>query len=162
MSARTRSRDQQAASAWSGGRRWLALGLAVVVAAAALLAGRFYLWCIPMQRAMATCCCHQEMSAGGSTAPAGAALADAARLRGACCEELAMAALPDASAADHAPPDVPPAPLAIARSAPSIEQARGTAPLRRAVSPSAHSPFPSRAGPTRASETCILLQIFRC
>lgn len=130
--------------------------LAVVVVSAALMAGRSYLWCVPMQRTMTSCC-------EGSADPA--ALDGAApSVRRGCCDGRTVGALP-AAASQGAVLSLPSAALAFVTLAAqpallSVAPRRDAARELGALASARAGPI--RAGPTRASRTCAALQVFRC
>ena len=136
-------------------RRFIALVALVTLVVATIAAGKAYLWCVPLQRAMADCCC-----ASGHDDAAGREQPTIARA--CCCDVQAVGALPavrELPAGAELPPAVvaysvmPPAPVVPARTRvlrPAFPPSR---PLRHGL---------TRAGPRFASDTCIRLQTFLC
>ncbi|MFT3765451.1 MAG: hypothetical protein QM820_08055 [Minicystis sp.] len=134
-------------------RKLFAITVAALVVVGALTAGRSYLWCAMMERAVEACCCEPEDD--GATE-------HGAEIHSACCEDHLHAGLdkarvgastieiPAAMPADLAPPSVS---LAALTPAPSFAPPRARATARAR---------PIRAGPTSAADTCVLLQVFRC
>ena len=132
-------------------RRLAALVVAALVLTGALTAGRPYVWCVMMERAMDACCC--ALSHDDASEPGGP------EISASCCEDRALGKLAEARlgaspielpAATAAEPSTPPA-VVIAR-APSFVRPHVAARVRAA---------PIRAGPT-ATDTCVRLQVFRC
>src|SRR5438045_2079193 len=68
-------------------RRGLAAALCVLVAVAALLSGRSYLWCLALERPMEACCCAPSQ-------PGLATSDEQATVRASCCDARTIAALP--------------------------------------------------------------------
>lgn len=91
-------------------RRWLAAALGFVLVSCAVLGGRAYVWCAPMGRALAHCCC----------APAPT---DHAALRTSCCDSRVSPSLPSADAGGMATPPVLP-PLAFTLPVPDTTERR--------------------------------------
>lgn len=141
-------------------RRLFALLVAAVLLTAVAVSGRSYFWCVPMHRAMASCCHETAASEDRAAAPVDEPAAPA--LRGTCCDARAFGALPIASSGAHAP-DLPHA-VAVAWSLPPR---LGPGAAARIAVRSADAPRPRlgrvRAGPPpTAADTCVRLQVFRC
>ncbi|HKO90984.1 MAG TPA: hypothetical protein VJU61_07530 [Polyangiaceae bacterium] len=133
-----RARAQVGRAAWEWTRRASCALLALSLVTSAAFGGAFYLWCIPMARAMSECCCH------GGSAEHGARVeqpdASHASVEAPCCEtralgKLAAASGPSAEANRVSPPSWVLVPAALA---PVLES-----PRRLALS----SSQPARAGP---------------
>jgi hypothetical protein len=119
-----------------------------VLVSALFMAGRSYLWCVPMQQVMqVSCCC-----AGESAEP---------RVRAACCETREILGLPQVEARGAGAPAIPPALAATAvlappQAVPPLRSVRAAPPLRGVRE------RPIRAGPTLPSRSVAVLQVFRC
>ncbi len=139
-------------------RSLLALGLAAVVLAGALSAGRTYLWCSMMQRSVETCCCAPDAPTAAETMRE-----PRTEIRSACCESRDVGDLTSAvspSPALEVPPTAPasPAPAAVL---PIVT--RATALVGAWAPPPRTAPVRAiRAGPRGAPDTCVRLQVFRC
>jgi hypothetical protein len=134
-------------------RRLAALAAAALLVVSALNGGRSYLWCSMMERAVEACCC--EPAADDGDHPEGATL------HAACCEDHVQASLdkgrvggavevPGAAVSAAVPPSVMAAVIVLR---PTFVPG-GT--------PALACPSPIRAGPRRAAETAVRLQVFRC
>ncbi|AKT40341.1 hypothetical protein [Chondromyces crocatus] len=137
-------------------RAVLHAGLAVLVMASVLFAGRAYWWCAPMQQAMQQCCCVSTPDASVVVEPG------EQTIRFACCDSKAIDTLPQAHGA--APSlEVPPAAVfAVLPATVSLTPpVRFTEALRDPLSIATRKD-PIRAGPGRPSESCALLQVYRC
>lgn len=75
----TKRQAQHRLRGWT--RRLACASLAIVFIASAFVGSASYLWCVPMARAMSTCCCHEAM-----TRHAAAADDSAAAVSAPCCE----------------------------------------------------------------------------
>lgn len=139
-------------------RRALAILLmSALVLTSALSAGRTYLWCAAMARAMDACCC--VASASDELAPPGET---AALRRPRCCKSQVSAV---SVARAQAPTPTAPVPPAAMAAAPTATPAPTACPammlaVEAAALPARHGW--TRAGPRSASETCVHLQVFRC
>ena len=92
---RSRSRDRERATrARDVLRRALTGALAIMIAVAAVVSGRSYLFCVPMDAVVETCCMatHEDPSdtTNDPTAP---------RVKGECCDTHAVGDLPTARGA---------------------------------------------------------------
>jgi len=137
---------------------FLTLCLAMVVATAALTSGSSYRWCVPMQRAMSSCCC------AATEDPSEVGPAErASTLQRSCCDSRASDVLPQVQRAHDTPTEVPPPAFAAVPEASAPHQPIQVISLDRAALPAFTARYgPSRAGPRSAVETCSLLQVFRC
>jgi hypothetical protein len=135
--------------------RAVALALAVLLFVGSACAGRTYLWCVAMDRAMSACCTagdDDELAPGVDGHPG---------ISHPCCErhrtgDLAKAQVPPS------PLEVPP-PLAIL--APALPPAAPPVRPARRVQVSRPAPRldrPIRAGPGAALAAAVRLQVFRC
>jgi len=133
-------------------RRLFAVAVSALVLIASLSAGRAYLWCSMMERAVEACCCEPE---GDGEEHEGA------QIHAGCCEDRAIGTLAKASPAAATAVEIPPAlPAALAPPAPALRAvvAEPAAPQARATACAS----PIRADPSRAADTCVRLQVFRC
>jgi hypothetical protein len=137
--------------AWRG--RLVAMVTTMAVAAAIFAAGRGYVWCVPMQRAMSVCCrthAHAPRAGGQSARVA----------ERPCCERRALPSLPT-SELRRADVGVPPA---VVRSSAAV--AAPTTTVRRSSADDAvthafeHRRAAIRAGPL--SERLAMLVVYRC
>jgi hypothetical protein len=137
-------------------RRLFALVAATLVLVASLTAGRSYLWCAMMERAVEACCCDVEHAA--DEAPAD----ERSEIRNACCEDRAFGDL-DKGRVSASTPDLPDAMIA-ALPAPAVIVAASITAARfvPARAPSSVCASPIRAGPRTAAQTAVRLQVFRC
>lgn len=137
-------------------QRLFALAAAALVLVGSLTAGRSYLWCSMMERAVEACCCDVEHAEGESPADEGS------EIKNACCEDRALGDLDKARVAADALelPDAAPAALP----APTVIVAAAIPAARfvPARAPSSICPSPIRAGPRSAAENAIRLQVFLC
>jgi hypothetical protein len=134
-------------------RRLFALALVVSVALAAALSGRSYLWCVPMQRVMATACLEDEHPDEDAHAPT---------MRAPCCEMRALGELPRADTRPELP-HVAPAVMTLASVLPIGVEAHRFPSAQLTSAPrtiARHGPI--RAGPCSSAARCIALQVFRC
>jgi hypothetical protein len=137
-------------------RRLFAFVAAALVLVGSLTAGRSYLWCAMMERAVEACCCDVEHAA--DEAPAD----ERSEIRNACCEDRAYGDLDKARVSAGAL-DLSAAMIA-ALPAPAVIVAVST-PAARFVptrAPSSVCASPIRAGPRTAAQTAVRLQVFRC
>ncbi|APR87576.1 hypothetical protein A7982_12925 [Minicystis rosea] len=136
--------------------RMFAITVAALVVVSALTAGRSYLWCSMMERAVEACCCEPEHDA--FEAPAGGE----PEVHSACCEDRLHAAF-DKARVSRAAVEVPDV-LPVSVAAPAIVRASASAaPAFAPARPSARvRAGPIRAGPRSAAETCVRLQVFHC
>ena len=134
------------------GRRLVALVSAVLLLSGALGAGRSYLWCSMMEEAVEACCCDPARE-GDETRTS--------EIRAACCEDHAIGEITKARVVVDtiAVPDALPATIAVAEAISPIAIAPPFAAPRSAP---AMRGSPIRAGPNRAVDTCVRLQVFRC
>lgn len=154
--AARRSRNASGGRANAAFSRFLALVAAALVLVASLTAGRSYLWCSMMERAVEACCCDVEHAA--DEAP----VDERSEIRNACCEDRALGDLAKARAAADAP-ELPAATLA-ALPTPAIAVAVPMAAARFVPgrAPGSICASPIRAGPRSAAQNAVRLQVFRC
>lgn len=132
-------------------RRLLAVAVSALLLVTSLSAGRAYLWCSMMERAVDACCCEPEGDGDEHDGP---------QLHAGCCEDHALGKLATASPAAPAL-EIPPALAAtIAPPAPMLRAAVAVPLAPRASAAACTSPI--RAGPSRATDACARLQVFRC
>lgn len=131
--------------------------LATIVLSAVFMAGQSYLWCVPMQRTMASSCCERSVDpvAPAETTPSVG--------RG-CCDGRTLGDLPSV-VSQGAAPSLPSASLAFVTlpaqpSRPSVVPLHEPSFASRA--PASARVGPIRAGPSLASRSCAALQVFRC
>lgn len=153
-------RDLRAARANGAPRafvqRLFALVAATLVLVGSLTAGRSYLWCSMMERAVEACCCDVEHAADEAPADEGS------EYKNACCQDHALGDLDKARVAADAP-DLPDAMLAALP--PPLITVAAAIPAARFVparAPSSISARPIRAGPPTAAQTAVRLQVFLC
>ena len=131
------------------------MALFAVVLASFLAAGRGYFFCIPMQQAMASCCCAATPADPGEVAPS-----EPRGIRANCCDERVLGSVPPTQIASSDPFPIPAAAswaLPVPAAAP--EPLATTAP----VLPSSQRPAtPIRAGPSGGSQICTTLRVLRC
>jgi hypothetical protein len=131
----------------------LVLSLLAAFLVASTVLGKTYLWCVPMQRVMTTCCMHADDDE--STAPP-----LEPSIQAECCESCSIDALPVADAAEVQPDLTFPATWV---PAPSIREAHCMAPsFPGAEALAVRRREGIRAGPTCASDRCVTLQVFHC
>lgn len=130
--------------------RALALAAASLVLVSTLFSGRFYLFCLMMERPVEACCCAGEPS--DESAP---------ELRNGCCESRGTGEQLKGHMAAAAF-DVPPATLgAFVEEPPAVRVVPRIVPARVTL-PAPRRDNPIRAGPRHAAQACIELQVFRC
>ncbi|EYF07626.1 Hypothetical protein CAP_8127 [Chondromyces apiculatus DSM 436] len=127
-----------------------------MVLVSALVAGRAYFWCAPMQQAMSHCCC--------TPTPDDSVVVDPGeqQVRYACCDGKALDTLPEVHGGVPVPEVPPAAVVAVLPPGPvlaPVPHRFATAPATRRA---ATRQDPIRAGPGRPSESCALLQVYRC
>lgn len=134
-------------------RAALALCAALLLLVSALGAGRTYLWCAMMERAVEACCC--DPAREGDEGPAGT------EIHAACCEDRAVAEADKARVAAGA--IELPAAVLVGIVGPQSISSRASSPIVAPRLPTARAPQnPIRAGPLRAADIAVRLQVFRC
>lgn len=150
-----RAREISAALGANGalGRRLTALVAALLVLSGAVGAGRTYLWCSMMERAVEACCCEPGRDGDEDRS--------APEIGAACCEDHAVGELAKARVAANVI-DVPDAVVGAIALPPAAPPPIAAPPLAAPLRASLTRASPIRAGPLRAAETCARLQVFRC
>lgn len=132
-------------------RRAAAFAVALLALSSALFAGKPYLFCVMMERSVEACCCAPDEPDS-----------DSPEARAACCESHAGGDLAKARAAHDVALEVPSA--ALSGTAPCLKAPRTTRPLSHTLDTSPNLPIGNqiRAGPSKALDACVMLQVFRC
>jgi hypothetical protein len=127
------------------------VAVAALLLVTSLSAGRAYLWCSMMERAVDACCCEPASDGDEHDGP---------QLHPACCEDHALGKL--ATASPGAPALEIPAALAASLAPPAPMPRAAVAVPFAPQAATALCAAPIRAGPPRAQDTCVRLQVFRC